>query len=153
MQMSMKTKFDKKKFKRIMFGGLEGGGLLTKIFLYAILVGISFIFMYPLLKMIVTSFMGLEDLIDPTSIWIPSRLVFDNYSRAVEALHFWKALGDSLEVALFPTICAVISSSLIGYGFAHYEFPFKKLWFAALIIVYTLSLKASSTSSLQSVIV
>ena len=137
MQMSInKSKFDKKKVKRFLFGGLEGGGFVTKLFLYMILIGISFIFMYPLLKMIVTSFMGLEDLIDPTTIWIPSNLVISNYTRAIEALKFWDALVDSLEVAIFPTICAVLSSSLIGYGFAHYEFPGKKLWFAALIIVF-----------------
>ena len=136
MQMSTKKKFDKKKFKRFMFGGLEGGGFIVKLSLYVILVGISFIFMYPLLKMIITSFMGLEDLIDPTTIWIPSKIVIGNYTNAITALRFWDALEDSLLVSIFPTICAVVSSALIGYGFAHYDFPFKKLWFAALVIVF-----------------
>ena len=80
--------------------------------------------------------MGLEDLIDPTTIWIPSKIVIGNYTNAITALRFCDALEDSLLVSIFPTICAVVSSALIGYGFAHYDFPFKKLWFAALVIVF-----------------
>ena len=38
--------------------------------------------------MIANSFMSLEDLIDPTVIWLPSKLVFGNYQKAIEVLNY-----------------------------------------------------------------
>lgn len=134
--MAKKIKFNAPKIKRFLLGRYGEYGFLTKILLYAILIGISFIFLYPILQMIVTSFMGLEDLIDPTTIWIPSSIQFKNYKYAFETLNFTKALSDSIKVSLLPTIFGVISSGLIGYGFAHYEFPGKKIWLALVVVVF-----------------
>ena len=125
-----------KKFKKYMLGSRGESGFLTKFFLYILLIGISFIFLYPILQMIITSFMSLEDLIDPTVIWIPSRLVVQNYVKAAEALKFWDAFWDSILISALPTLVGVISSSLIGYGFAHYDFPLKKIWFALLFVFF-----------------
>lgn len=124
------------RIKKILFGCYGRYGILTKIFLYTLLIGISFIFLYPILQMLVTSFMGLEDLIDPKTIWIPSKLVFKNYSYAYKTLNFAKALKDSIVVSLLPTIFSVISSSLIGYGFAQYSFPGKKIWLSLVVVVF-----------------
>lgn len=126
----------KKRIKRLMFGNVEEDGLLTKIILYVILIGISFIFLYPILQMAIKSFMGLEDLIDPNVIWIPSKLVGENYERAALALEFWDRFWDSMLVSLVPTICAVISSALIAYGFAQFNFPGKNILFALVIAVF-----------------
>ena len=126
----------KKRLKRFLFGNVEQDGFLTKIILYVILIGISFIFLYPILQMAIKSFMGLEDLIDPNVIWIPSKLVGENYTRAAEALKFWDAFRDSMMVSLIPTICAVISSALIAYGFAQFSFPGKTGLFALVIAVF-----------------
>lgn len=126
----------KKRMKRFLFGTVEEDGFLTKILLYTILVGISFIFLYPLLQMIVKSFMSLEDLIDPSIKWLPSTLVVSNYTKAIEVLKFGDALKDSIIVSLVPTICAVISSMLIAYGFAHFKFPGKNILFGILIFVF-----------------
>ena len=134
----MENQIRKKSFKKFLLGHRGEAGFIGKFFMYLLLIGISFIFLYPILKMLAISFMGLEDLIDPSVIWIPSKIVGNNYEKASEVLNFWKSLGDSLKVGIFPTLCAVISSSLIGYGFAHFEFPLKKLWMALLIAVFLL---------------
>ena len=130
------TEIKKKKIKRFLFGSLEDDGFLTKFILYIILVGISFVFLYPLLQMLVKSFMSLEDLIDPTVKWLPSTLVISNYVKALEVLKFWETLKDSFIVSFVPTICSVVSSMLIAYGFAHFDFPGKKILFALLVFVF-----------------
>ncbi len=132
----MEKKFNTPKIKRFLFGRYGEYGLLTKIFLYTLLIGISFIFLYPILQMLAISFMGLEDLIDPTTIWIPSKIVFKNYVYAFETLNFMKTLKDSILVSLLPTICSVISSALIGYGFSQYQFPGKKIWFGLVVGIF-----------------
>ena len=134
----MENSVKKKSVKKFILGTRGESGFLGKFFTYALLIGISFIFLYPILKMLSKSFMGLEDLMDPTVIWLPRKFVFSNYKKANEVLNFWSSFKDSLKVGIFPTLCAVISSSLIGYGFAHFDFPLKKLWMALLVGIFLL---------------
>lgn len=131
-----KRQIRKNKIKRFFFGSVDSSGFISKLFIYIILIGISFIFLYPVLKMTVTSFMSLEDLIDPTVNWVPSVMKLENYTKAAQVLNFRKSLWDSIVVSLVPTIFSVLSSALIGYGFSQYEFPGKKIWFAAVVLVF-----------------
>jgi multiple sugar transport system permease protein len=131
-----KRQVRRRKIKKFFFGSVNSSGFLSKLFLYIILIGISFIFLYPVLKMTVTSFMSLEDLIDPTVNWVPSVMMLENYTKAAQVLNFKNSLWDSILVSLVPTIFSVLSSALIGYGFSQYEFPGKKIWFAAVVLVF-----------------
>lgn len=128
----------KRSFKNILLGSYTRTGLLKIIFLYAILIGISFVFLYPLLQMLVTSFMGLEDLVDPSTVWIPNKIVFSNYVKAAETLKLWKSLYNTILVSLIPSLCVVASSACIGYGFARHTFRGKKFIFALVIVVFLL---------------
>lgn len=128
----------KQKVKKLLWGSRGEGGIVRLTAMYALLAGISFIFLYPLLQMIANSFMSLEDLIDPTVIWLPSKLVFGNYQKAIEVLNYWKVLRVSITVALWPTIIGVASSAVIGYGFARHDFPGKKVWLFILVAVFLL---------------
>ena len=114
-------KVNTKKIKRFFLGKNGQDGFIYKLFIYILLVGISFIFLYPLLKMLAKSIMGLEDLIDSTRNWVPSKPTFQNFKKAFEVLNFSKALKDSLIVTVVPTIAALLSSAVIGYGFACFE--------------------------------
>ncbi len=137
--MNLADKFkniDQAKVKKLMFGTVSQMGLLKKMFLYLILTGVGFIFIYPLLQMLVVSLMSLEDIIDPTVMWLPTSVTMGNYSKAFSSLNYMSALWDSIVISLFPTLATVISSALIGYGFAHFKFPGRKFWFAALIVVF-----------------
>ncbi len=126
----------KQNIKKLLWGSRGEGGIVRLAAMYALLTGISFIFLYPLLQMIANSFMSLEDLIDPTVIWLPSKLVFSNYQKAIEVLNYWKVLRVSITVALWPTIIGVASSAVIGYGFARHDFPGKKVWLFILVAVF-----------------
>ena len=42
----------------------------------------------------------------------------------------------SLVVTLLPALIQTFVASLIGYGFARFEFPLKKMWLALVVIVY-----------------
>jgi multiple sugar transport system permease protein len=135
----MKMKKERKqKVKKLLWGSRGEGGIVRLTAMYALLAGISFIFLYPLLQMVANSFMSLEDLIDPTVIWLPSKLVFGNYQKAIEVLNYWKVLRVSITVALWPTIIGVASSAVIGYGFARHDFPGKKAWLFILVAVFLL---------------
>ncbi|MDD3129513.1 MAG: carbohydrate ABC transporter permease [Candidatus Izemoplasmatales bacterium] len=127
---------NKMKIKRILLGRNEKLGLVQKLVLYILLIGISFIFLYPLLAMLAKSLMAIEDLINTSVSWIPSKITFVNYKNAFMWMQFFNALWDSIQVSLYPTIATVFSSALIGYGFARYKFPFKKLLMGIMIAMF-----------------
>ncbi len=76
--------------------------------------------------MISTSFMDVDDLVNPTVQWIPSKLYLENFKIASKVLDVKNSLLNSIIMAGVPAILQTISSALIGYGFARYEFPLKK---------------------------
>lgn len=122
--------------KRRLLGKKGNDGLLFKVVLYLIFIGISFIFLFPLLKMLSASFMNLEDLVDPTVVWIPNNFTVRNYQKAWNVMGVMRRVKDSLLVSLLPTLCIMISSSLVGYGFARFEFPLKRLFMGILIAMF-----------------
>ena len=110
------------KAKKVLLGSRGEGGLLKKIMVYVLLVGISFIYLYPILRMLALSFMSLEDLNDSQVNWIPTSINWLNYSKAFQALSYMKSFGNSMLLSVVPTICILLSSSLVGYGLAKYRF-------------------------------
>ncbi len=126
----------KKKRSRFFKRLFRGDGILYKIFLYLILIGISFIYLYPILRMLSMSLMSLEDLTDSQRNWIPSALYFQNYSKAFKALDYFKALGDSLIVSVIPSLISVIISAFVGYGLGVYEFKGKKVILVLIIFAF-----------------
>lgn len=133
-----KTPFTKEKFKKIMMGTKDDMGLLKKIVVYVILISVGFMFLSPIVKVFATSLMSLSDLLDSAINWIPSSLNWDNYVNAAHAMDYGKAIRDSLVVALVPTVINVVMCSIIGYGFARYNFRFKGLLFFCVILAFVL---------------
>lgn len=126
------------KIRALLLGKRGEGGLLSRIILYILLIGISFIYLYPILRMLAMSFMTIEDLNDSQINWIPSTIYFTNYVRAVQALNYFKSLLNSILVSVVPTLVLLISSSLIGYGLARFEFPLKKFILIMCVVNFVL---------------
>lgn len=124
-------------------------GLLKKIVVYVILTCVGFVFVYPLLKVLSMSFMSLADLLDSSINWIPSKLSFENYKMTMKAMDYWKALKDSVIISGLPTLCQVISCSIVGYGLARYDFKGKKLIFGLIIFAFVLPSSLTLTTQYQ----
>jgi multiple sugar transport system permease protein len=113
-------------FMSISIGNRGQNGLLFKSFVYILLIGIGFVYLYPLLYMGSYSLKSLDDILNPLVNWIPTQLYFDNFSKANQVLNFLPTLVETLYVTALPAIVQTAVASLIGYGFARFEFPFKK---------------------------
>ena len=131
----VKDKFSTK-LKLFLLGNGVKEGKIFSIFLYVVVVSLGFIFLYPILYMISMSFMSLDDLLNNQINWIPSTFYTENYMTAIKVLKLPKSLYDSLKVVLIPATLSTVSSCLIGYGFARFNFPGKKILFALTILVY-----------------
>ena len=111
-------------------------GLFSRLLLYILLVGLAFVFVYPFLFMLVTSLKSNADLSNFAVQWVPTELKFENYSIAWDLLDFSKYFANSAAVTLLASLGHILVCSFIGYGFARFRFPFKKLLFGFVILAF-----------------
>lgn len=124
------------KVKYTILGREVNEGLLFKAFLYVVFIATSYIYLNPIMKMMVNMIMSNEDLINPTVTWIPSGIFMGHLEAAWKMLHYPKAFGVSMLVALSASIFHVLSTGLAGYALARLQFPFKKLVFGLLLLSF-----------------
>ena len=108
-----------------------------------LLFGLCFMIIQPLLTRFSMGLMQEKDLYDSTVILLPRNVTLDNY-RIVAELTDLKVIGgdwtframlNTLWVSALISVCSIIATTLVAYGFARYEFPLKKFWFGCVIAV------------------
>lgn len=129
---------EKDRIKKFFMGSREKEGFLKQLVVYALLICIGFIYLYPILYMLSSSLMTLDDLLDSSINWIPSSLNLKNYTQAGSSMNFWPVLGLSIIVAGVPTLLNVLSCSVVGYGLARFDFPCKKIIMGIIIFTFIL---------------
>lgn len=115
---------------------------IVRLATYIILLDLAYVFLYPFMYMIVTSLKTNADLNDPTVNWIPHTIKFANYTMAYKAISFMQGLTNSAIYTVVGTLGHLISCSLIGYGFARYEFRGKKILFGILLLAIIIPTQA-----------
>ncbi len=126
------------KLRKKLFGMQFTDGIIYKIIVLVLLISFSYIYLYPMLFMLTNSFMNVDDLINPGVNWVPTVLELENYNRAIQVLELPASIFDSTGYVLQVSISATISSALIGYGFAKFNFPLKKILFAFMLATFIL---------------
>lgn len=118
------------------------GYLLKKVafekfykFIRAILLfGLCFLILQPLINKFAVSFMMEKDLYDATVISIPRNFTMSNYKLVNNLMGYWEAMFNTVWIAFLVSAVQIISCTLVGYGFARFEFPFKKFWFTCVML-------------------
>lgn len=131
------------RLRRVLRGGHERSGLLTYVLIYGLLIGVGFVYVYPLIYMITTSLMPPTDLVDPTVGWLPTQLYFGNFVQAFHVLDYPKSLLISLVSSAGPAILQTMSTAIIAYGLARFEFPLKKMWFVLLVATFIIPVQVT----------
>jgi len=129
--------------KIILHGNIRENGLLMKLVVYALLIGIGFIYLYPILYMLVSSFMNLDDLVNPSVTWLPNQIYLGNYQRALRVLNYFETLWLTLFSAGIPAILQTIVCALAGYAFARFEFPLKRLWLVLVVATFIIPVQVT----------
>ena len=97
--------------------------------------GLCFLILQPILNKISVSFMSEEDLYNAMVINIPEHFTSGNYQLAAQFMGYGEAMKNTLLISLSIAILQVAVCTLVGYGFARFNFPFKKFWFACVILI------------------
>ena len=117
-----------------------------KIARFLLLFGMCFLILQPILNKISISFMQERDLYDPMVISIPAHFTGENYVFVMDFLEYPNALKNSLLYSLGLAVLQITMCTLVGYGFARFEFPLKGFWFACVILTVVVPVQAISTS-------
>lgn len=113
---------------------------------FVLLFGMCFMILQPILNKISVSFMTEADLYNPIVISIPEHFTTENYLLAAELMNYSKTIVNSFVVSLTIAILQISVCTLVGYGFARFEFPLKKFWFACVMLVILIPPQTISTS-------
>jgi len=136
------------KIKRRLLGMNFTDGIIYKAIIYLLLISFSYIYLYPLLFMIINSLKNIDDLIDPGVKWVPTSLYFENYVRAFSVLEMPKEVFRTSIYVLKMAVLTTLSSAIIGYGFARFRFPLKKILFALMLATFILPPQVLMTSNI-----
>lgn len=103
--------------------------VVHKILLYAGLVIGAILFLLPFFWMISTSLKPPDEIYVLPPKWIPSRLMWENYSKALSAAPFGRFILNTFFVAATVIIGQLIVAVPAGYAFARLRFPGKEILF------------------------
>ena len=111
-----------------------------------LLFGMCFLILQPIFNKISISFMAEEDLYNAMVINVPEHFTTANYKLAAQFMSYVQSLGNTILISLTIAILQIAVCTLVGYGFARFDFPLKKFWFACVILVIIIPPQTISTS-------
>ena len=136
----IRVEFDRtplsERLKSKYISGYFVGRVAWYIFRLVLLIGVSYVILFPFYSKIASSFMSPEDFIDVTVRLIPRYPTLGTYAAIITENGYLKAL---LNTFLLSGSCALIQTfvcSLVGYGFAKFKFKFNKFLF--MLVVFTM---------------
>ncbi len=135
----MKVDFEGKigkvdRFKQHVFSKTFLTKLIWGIFRYILLIGISYIIIYPFITKIAASFMTTSDFTDQTVKLISKHPSLDQWIYIIKENKYWQALFNTARIAVLCGLFQTMICAIIGYGFAKFKFKGRGLLFIAVII-------------------
>lgn len=102
---------------------------------------LAFLMLYPVLWMLFSSFKESRTIFVTANRLIPDSWIWSNYAAGwagTAGYPFWHYIGNSMLIVVISTIGAVLSSSLIAFGFGRLKFRGRGLWFALMMMTLML---------------
>ena len=112
--------------------------LIMKIFRFILIAGVAYVILSPVIGILTSSFFSDSDRYNPIVFTIPIHPTFERYEKAFEYLDYWKTLGSTVLYTVLLTLIQVFICSMVGYGFARFTFPGRKILFACVVLMIVL---------------
>lgn len=108
--------------------------ILSSVLRYAFLGSLGYIVIFQLAYMLSYAFRPESQMYDPSVVWLPKYLSFENFGVAIEQMEYLKSFWISTSVLILSAMIQVVSASFAAYGFARFKFKGKGLLFAFVIV-------------------
>lgn len=112
-----------------------------RLFRFALILGLSYVILYPLLFTLSSFLRAAEDNYNSSIIWIPRHYTLDNLKLALDLMSYDKTLLSTVIISVGCAVLQVCVSALVGYGFARFRFKFRNQLFA--LVLFTVIIPPS----------
>ena len=109
--------------------------LLMLVLQIILIVGIAYVILSPVIGIIAQSFFSDADSANPMVFTIPMAPTMERYEGAWQELKYPTTLAWTLAYTIINTLFQVFICSMVGYGFARFQFPLKKFFFACVVVM------------------
>ncbi|WP_442601294.1 carbohydrate ABC transporter permease [Paenibacillus sp. KN14-4R] len=106
---------------------------MQKVLSYGLLILFSILFLLPFYWLLTTAIKSPEELYMFPPKWFPSEFHFENFVEAWTVQPFNVYLKNSLLVTILCNIGSLISSALVAYGFARFQFKGREILFLVVL--------------------
>lgn len=114
------------------------GVVIKKAIIYLFLILFAMAFLLPFFFLLTGSFKTSSELFSVPFRWLPRHVTLENYRQVFTKIPFFRYLGNTLIIVVLNIAGALISNSLIAYGFARLRWPGRDKLF--LIVIATMIL-------------
>ena len=115
---------------------------IVNVFRFILMMGVSFVILYPFFARIAGSFMTKEDVVDSTISLIPKHFTLEIYSALIAENHYVEALLNTIFLSIACALIQTLVACLIGYGLA--KFKFKGNGLVMILVVVTMIIPHST---------
>ena len=123
------------------------GSVAVKLFRTIFIIGLCYLFLFPVFYVITTAFQPPESANDPTVIFIPKVFSLVSIKVVWEIIVFARSVGLTLQISVFSTLGSLISCSLVGYGLARFKFVEKNMIIALVLLTIVVPAPAIISST------
>ena len=102
---------------------------------FALIIGVAYVIISPLIGVATNSFFSNEDKFNPMVYLIPIAPTLERYQVAIKVMNYWSVLWRNIAYVAGLAVVQAAVCSMVGYGFARFNFPLKKLLFACVVIM------------------
>ena len=107
--------------------------ILVKILVYAFLIAMALIVIFPFYWMIISSLKSMTEYRLPVPTLFPREIMWGNYVEAFSAANLGRLFVNTVIVGVVSTILSLVITVLSAFAFARLEFKGKNALFAALL--------------------
>ena len=112
------------------------------IFKFILMLGISYVILFPFFSRIAGSFMSKSDIVDATVSLIPKAPTLDIYKYIIVDNMYFKAFTNTLFLSIVSALVQTFVACLVGYGLSKFKFKGNKL--VMLLVVITMVIPHST---------
>ena len=116
--------------------------VLVHVLKFILMLGVSYVILFPFFSKIAGSFMSRDDVIDATVSLIPKNFTFEQYKYIALDNNYAKAFVNTLTLSLLCALIQTFVACLVGYGLSKFKFKGNKI--VMLVVVITMIIPHSA---------
>lgn len=107
--------------------------VIVKVFTFVMMVGVSYVILYPFFAKMAASVMNPDDFVDVTVKLISRAPTLDQYKYIILENNYLEALLNTTIISLLCALTQMLICSIVAYGIAKFKFKFNNTIFLAVV--------------------